>query len=109
MKKMTNKNALALQDAIMKQARAIVLNKRADYSGPSDPFRNFRKSELFGVESWRGVLIRMTDKMSRIESIMEAGGVIHVTDEKLFDVFCDLVNYSCILAGLCEEELDDSD
>jgi len=106
MKKMTNERALALQSDIIEGALAILMKKRADYSGPDDPFRNFRKSELFGVEPWRGVLIRMTDKMSRIESIMEAGGVIHVTDEKLFDVFCDLVNYTCILAGLCEEELE---
>ena len=96
---MTNASAAALQDKIIAQALQIVKKKRIDYSGKADPFRNFRKSALFSVEPWRGVLIRMTDKMSRIESIMEARGVRHVEDETLFDVFCDIVNYTCILAG----------
>jgi len=102
---MDNTQAINLQREIMDRALEVVKCKRSDYSHGSDPFRNFRKSALFGVEPWRGVLIRLTDKMSRVESIMEKKGERAVKDETLMDVFVDMVNYACILAGLCLEEL----
>ncbi len=106
---MRGKEALELQKQIMDRALEVVKAKRSDYSHGDDPFRNFRKSRLFGVEPWRGVLIRLTDKMSRVESIMEKAGQRAVQDETLMDVFIDMVNYSCILAGLCMEELGELD
>ena len=105
--RMTHEDAMGLQHSIINLAIGIVESKRHDYSSRDDPFGNFRKSELFGVEPWRGVLVRLTDKLSRIESIMEAGGEVKVSDETLLDTFADCVNYICILAGLCYEELDE--
>jgi len=104
--KYTQEQALALQKQIIDKANSILLAKRHDYSGADDPFGNFRKSNLFGVEPWRGVMVRLSDKLSRIQSIMEAGGKSRVVNETLEDTFADLVNYSCILAGLCFEELE---
>jgi hypothetical protein len=102
---LTQAQAIGVQNAIIMKAYNIILAKRHDYSGADDPYGNFRKSELFAVEPWRGIMVRMTDKMSRIQSIMEAGGETLVKDESLFDTFADLVNYSCILAGVCYETL----
>ena len=100
---LTQLGAVRLQEYIIDKANSIVLAKRHDYSGPTDPFGNFRKSALFGVEPWKGVMVRLTDKLSRIESITNAGGKQQVPDESLWDTFADAVNYVCILGGLVAE------
>ena len=100
---LTQQEAVELQAYIISKANSIVLAKRHDYSGPADPFGNFRKSALFGIEPWRGVLVRLTDKLSRIESITAGGGKQQVADESLWDTFADAVNYVCILGGLVAE------
>ena len=100
--RLTHEQAMALQHYIMDKALSIVEAKRHDYSGDADPFGNFRKSTLFKVEPWRGVLVRLTDKLSRIENITDTG-VRMVEDEDLWQTFADAVNYVCILGGLVAE------
>lgn len=103
MSNLTYNQAAEVQKYIIDKANSIVLAKRHDYSGSVDPFGNFRKSGLFAVEPWRGVLVRLTDKLSRVQSIVEAGGERKVKEETLWDVFADAVNYICILGGLVAE------
>ena len=100
--RLTQQEAIAMQKFMIDTANSIVLAKRHDYSGANDPFGNFRKSSLFGVAPWRGVLVRLTDKLSRIEVVTNAGGGALV-NESLWDTFADVVNYTCILAGLVAE------
>ena len=50
-------------------------------------------------------MVRLQDKLSRIRSIVEAGGVMEV-EEALLDTFADVINYTAILAGLVWEDLD---
>ena len=101
--KLTTEQAMDLQHDIMDTALAIVALKRKDYSGDTDPFANFRRSAIFDVPAWKGCMIRLMDKLSRIYQITEAGAM-YVKDEALMDTFCDSINYICILAGLvCEE------
>lgn len=102
---MTQAEALELQRAIINHAMGIVTAKRRDYSGQEDPFRNLRSSEVHGVEPWRGTLVRLQDKLSRIRSIMDNGGDMAV-EESLLDTFADVINYTAILAGLVWEELE---
>ena len=84
----TQEEALQLQERLFAEALEIMTKKRLDYSGAQDPYGNFRLSEpMAGVESWRGILVRLGDKFSRIRYIMERGGVRHVEDETLMDVF----------------------
>ena len=45
--KLTHEQAMDVQRYIMDTALAIIEDKRHDYSGGEDPFRNFRKSALF--------------------------------------------------------------
>ncbi len=105
MQHLSNKQAIRLQKFLMAHALRIVLKKRQDYSGTEDPFRNLRSAEVHGVEPWRGTLVRLQDKLSRIRSIMDAGGVMNV-EEAMIDTFADIINYSCILAGLVWETLE---
>ena len=101
---MTNEDAVRLQKYIMDHALKIMVAKRHDYSGTDDPFRNLRSAEFVGVEPWRGTFVRMMDKISRVRSIMEAGGSMEV-QESLIDTFSDMINYICIAAGLVWEKL----
>ena len=103
---MSNEEALDLQHDLFDRALVVMKMKRMDYSGDVDPFANLRMSEFIGVEPWRGTMVRMMDKLSRIRHIMENHGEMKVTDESLDDTFMDVLNYTCILAGLCKEELD---
>lgn len=71
----------------------ITKKKNADYSGTGDdPFKNFRKRGEMGF------LVRMDDKMARIESFLEKGSY-EVEDENFLDTCLDLANYAILLAG----------
>jgi len=72
--------------------------KNSDYAGSKDPFKNFRQCENLGICSVeQGILVRMTDKMSRIATLIGENTEAKVTDEKLTDTLNDLANYSVIL------------
>jgi len=100
---LTNQKTIEVQQEVIDHAWSILKAKRKDYSGSDDPFGNFRMSEFVGIPPWQGCMVRMMDKLSRIRHIMESGKV-HVKEESLLDTFADVINYTCILAGLCEEE-----
>lgn len=74
--------------------------KNADYSRDDDPLSNFRRAESLGVEAWRGVLVRMSDKWSRIEELSR-GKVPQ--NESMADSLIDLSVYSLLALVLLEE------
>lgn len=71
----------------------ITEKKNSDYcKSTNDAFGNFRRrGEL-------GFLVRMDDKMSRLESFIEKGS-FKVADESFEDTCLDLANYAILLAG----------
>lgn len=70
--------------------------KNADYAGKGDPFRNFKLCEQLGICSVeKGIMVRMTDKMSRIANLLE--NEAQVKDESIYDTLEDLSTYSVIL------------
>jgi hypothetical protein len=75
--------------------------KNSDYAGGSDPFKNFRAAEFYGVPVERALLIRMSDKMSRISNLLDREAA--VTDESLGDTCSDLANYAMILRMWLEQ------
>lgn len=74
--------------------------KNADYTGKTDdPFANFRRCEQLNICSVEvGFLTRMTDKMARINSLIQNGKAL-VEDESIEDTLIDLANYSILMAG----------
>ena len=102
---MNNEEAERLQLTLFREAYLLMLKKRKDYSGDVDPFANLRTSRFIGIPPWQGCMVRMMDKMSRVYQVMKRGGEMEV-NEALYDTFIDILNYTCILAGLCAEELD---
>lgn len=87
------------QECLVKM-QAITQAKNADYTGDSvSPFANFIRVEQLGVcTTEQGFLTRMTDKLSRLASLV-GKATPQVTDEKVEDTLLDLANYCILLAG----------
>lgn len=78
----------------------ITKAKNSDYTGVTDdPFANFSRVESTGITSTeKGFLVRMMDKVSRINSFVDKG-ILEVKDESVEDTLFDLANYSILLAA----------
>lgn len=80
---------------------AIVAKKNADYANSEDPFLNFRNSEAVGVPTERGIMVRMSDKFTRISNLLDKEP--DVVDEAIEDSIEDLINYAAILLAYIQE------
>jgi hypothetical protein len=80
---------------------AIALRKNADYTGGGDPFKNFRLAQAVGVPVARGILVRITDKVARISTLLDQPPA--VADEALTDSIDDAINYLAILGAWLED------
>ena len=77
--------------------------KNSDYCGANnDPFKNFRACELLGISAEQAILVRMSDKLQRIGTLL--GAEARVSDESVLDSLSDLSNYSVILRMLIESK-----
>jgi len=101
MKKFTQKDFLNRLEKLYKENVEISRRKNADYATDTDPFRNFRVCESIGIPAEVGILVRMTDKISRIRNLL--GKKAQVKDETIFDTLSDLANYAMILRIYLEE------
>lgn len=103
MTRMKPEDYIEFQDALFEEMKTLTKAKNQDYTaGSGDPFANFRESEGFGVDTLRGLCIRMGDKFQRIKAYM-VNGELAVANEGLEDAFKDLIGYSCLALGLIEE------
>lgn len=75
--------------------------------GIGNPLGNFMECERFGVPAWKGCLVRMTDKYSRILNLVAKMDNPEYRDaikmENLEDTLIDLANYSIICLILLKE------
>jgi hypothetical protein len=87
---------------LLKKMGEIHDAKNHDYSeGAKDPFSNFRMSENFGIPAWKGCLVRISDKYSRITQLSTKEA--KVKDESIEDTLIDLANYALICIILRRE------
>jgi len=96
---MNTTELLQLHKDMCSQAHELMKAKNHDYAGSSGntPFANFERVESMGITSTElGFLVRMTDKMSRLSTMMN-GNKPKVKDEKILDTLLDLINYSVLL------------
>lgn len=75
--------------------------KNHDYSPDVDPLGNFRRSQAFGVDPVRGILVRLSDKWSRIEQLTSGKTP---KNESLRDSLIDNAVYSLLAVLLLDEE-----
>ena len=100
---MTREELFRLHEEICNNAKELMKKKNADYASSQDPFMNFRRAEFLGFSTAEmGVLIRMTDKMSRISTFLNRGQ-LSLENESVYDAIVDMINYSVILAGLLKD------
>jgi hypothetical protein len=94
---MTSEELLNLFDDTTKHCREVLIAKNHDYtSGSHDPFANFKASELLGVPLQKSILIRMLDKMKRIQTFSEKDQ-LKVSSESVTDACDDIINYSFLI------------
>jgi hypothetical protein len=67
--------------------------KQKDYGTNADPLANVRASADFGIEPWIGVLIRMNDKMKRLQKAARGG---QLANESVEDSILDIAVYAII-------------
>lgn len=91
---------LASLHADVKRMLEIAEAKNHDYGGKdSNPFANFMAVEHLGaVSAETGITVRMTDKLSRIITLLNKEA--KVSDESITDTLIDLANYALILKAL---------
>ena len=76
---------------IQNEARALFAKKNADYG------------DSFAIYGTIGVLVRMGDKINRLQSI-EKNKVSFVNDESMRDTLIDLHNYAAMAIMLIDEK-----
>jgi hypothetical protein len=97
---LTTEELLALHESTCAAGREIMRAKNNDYcDGAVDCFANFRASETLGVPAEIGLMIRMLDKMKRVQTFVNKG-TLQVKGESVEDSILDLVNYSILLKGI---------
>ncbi len=85
-------NALiAHHKKVFKKCVDISRAKCQDYAGDSDPLANFRMCQQFGVDTEHGIMVRLSDKISRIGRLLNKENT--VLDEKIEDTILDGINY----------------
>jgi len=87
---------------ILDNMQAVYEAKDNDYSATGLPMGNLRKCEDAGIDAWRGCLVRIGDKMSRLENFLKEKEYL-VISEKAEDTVVDLANYAILMSCLIEE------
>ena len=110
--KMNRDWLLTLHTKLTEEAKYLMELNNHDYSGGENrekPFLNFSRVESMGITTTeKGLLVRMTDKMSRLSTFCQEGH-FEVSDESLKDTIIDVINYGVLLYGYVQSKPQDSD
>jgi len=101
---MTREDERKFFNAILQKIKNIHDSKNADYSTTQNSLSNFYLCEEMGIPAWKGCLVRMTDKISRLMTFAQTEKY-EVRDEKFEDTAMDLAVYSILLIILYREYL----
>lgn len=77
---------------------AIAEKRNKRYAGPYDPFKNFRLGGDYGIA------IRMTDKVSRLLTLLHPSNTTDDDGESIEDTCLDLANYAMLLGAMRANE-----
>lgn len=99
---MDKKSFYLYQKTLFEACHKIAIKKGNDYARGDDPFANFRTSEAIGVKPIKGILIRMMDKIQRLNNYDVVG---KLDNESAEDAVMDIINYASLIGGLiCEKQ-----
>lgn len=100
------RDLLASFKDVLDEMYSTVKAKNNDYATGEDPFQNFRRSAIVaGIAPERGFLVRMADKMARVENLLDKPPA--VVGESVHDTLLDLANYAILLSLFIEGKRDD--
>ena len=88
-------------NVLLQEIGELHSRKNHDYAG-DDPLSNLKACVRLGQPPWLGCLVRMQDKMARLEQYAKTGEFL-VKDESVGDTLRDLAVYSLLCRILCEE------
>ncbi len=97
---------LKLHEETCECCRVIMKKKNSDYTGgktATDPFANFKCSEVLEIHPVRGLLLRVMDKIKRIHSFIN-DKELQVPDESVEDACHDIINYAILAKAMLIEE-----
>jgi len=103
---MTHEELLQLHMQHTDHCRSIMERKNKDYTGgeeATDPFANFRAAKTIGLHPVKGILLRMQDKIQRLNTFTN-DGKLSVENESATDACHDMINYAVLILGLIEDE-----
>lgn len=86
---------------LLDELRQTHAAKSHDYAQVDAPLSNFTRARAFGVEPWRGALVRLGDKVSRLEELSRGKAPRH---ESMRDTLVDLASYALLTVLLLEDE-----
>lgn len=95
---MTSEQLIRELESTYSRCLATAKKKNADYADNDDPFRNFKMSLFVGVSPQRAILVRLSDKISRISNLLDREA--KVKDEKIEDTIEDAINYLALLKAM---------
>ena len=89
---------------LLEEMKDLHIKKNAGYSGDNlDRWANFRMAENFGVSSFLGCMVRMSDKFIRIQNLIK-NPKNEMVGESIKDTLLDLASYALIAYCLLTEE-----
>ena len=86
---------------ILAELGALHDKKAADYGRDDDPLANVRAASEWNVAPWIGAMIRLTDKVRRLQAFAKKGSL---ANESAADSLRDIAVYAVIALMLLEEE-----
>ena len=97
-----------LHEVMTSRCLETMIKKNNDYANPehaNNPFANFDASRVFGIHPAMGILLRVQDKLKRIESFVRNGD-LSVSEESWMDSCEDVINYMVLIAAILKRESD---
>lgn len=93
---------------LLEQMADLHSRKNHDYAGTKNPLHNLKASERINIDPFIGVMIRLQDKWSRLESFLQSGE-FKVKDESVEDTLMDNAVYSLLAIILRREQKKDKE
>src|SRR5438128_1051809 len=90
-------------DEIIEELRGLHWQKNKDYGTDHDPYQNVRGSQDWGVAPWVGAMVRLSDKIRRLQKYA-LDGVL--ANEGAEDSLRDIAVYAVIALDLWRQEQD---
>ena len=97
---------LQIHEDTCSKCKSIMVKKNNDYTGgktATDIFANFNSSKILGMHPVKGLLIRVIDKIQRINSFTN-DKKLSVPDETVYDACEDIINYAILAKAMLIKE-----